>query len=182
VGIGQGYNLTTPLQLAFATAILANNGRIFRPHVVRHIEDSQTNALITIEPQPIGLVPLKEQNLRRIRDAMIDVTRPGGTAAWSGLNAKYAFAGKTGTSQVFSMKGQAYDEERVHERLRDHALFIAFAPADDPRIALAVLVENGGHGSSTAAPIARKVIDYYLLGIEPQPVQPPTRQQESEGD
>lgn len=182
VGIGQGYNLVTPLQLAFATAILANYGRIFRPHVVKHIEDSQTNALTTIEPQPIGVVPLKEQNLRRIRDAMIDVTRPGGTAAWSGMNAKYPFAGKTGTAQVFSMKGQTYDEERVHERLRDHALFIAFAPADEPRIALAVLVENGGHGSSTAAPIARKVIDYYLLGIEPQPVKAPPAAQESEGD
>lgn len=182
VGIGQGYNLVTPLQLAFATAILANDGRIFRPHVVKHIEDSQTNALTTIEPQPIGVVPLKEQNLRRIRDAMIDVTRPGGTAAWSGMNAKYPFAGKTGTAQVFSMKGQTYDEERVHERLRDHALFIAFAPADEPRIALAVLVENGGHGSSTAAPIARKVIDYYLLGIEPQPVKAPPAAQESEGD
>jgi penicillin-binding protein 2 len=182
VGIGQGYNLVTPLQLAFATAILANDGRVFRPHVVKHIEDSQTNGLTTIEPQPIGVVPLKEQNIRRIRDAMIDVTRPGGTAAWAGMNAKYAFAGKTGTAQVFSMKGQAYDEERVHERLRDHALFIAFAPAEDPRIALAVLVENGGHGSSTAAPIARKVIDYYLLGIEPQPVKAPSVQRESEGD
>jgi penicillin-binding protein 2 len=182
VGIGQGYNLVTPLQLAFATAILANDGRIFRPHVVKHIEDSQTNGLTTIEPQPIGVVPLKEQNLRRIKEAMIDVTRPGGTAAWAGLNAKYGFAGKTGTAQVFSMKGQSYDEDRVHERLRDHALFIAFAPADEPKIALAVLVENGGHGSSTAAPIARKVIDYYLLGIEPQPVKPPSTAQESEGD
>jgi len=182
VGIGQGYNLVTPLQLAFATAILANDGRIFRPHVVKHIEDSQTNALTTIEPQPIGVVPLKDQNLRRIRDAMIDVTRPGGTAAWAGLNTKYAFAGKTGTAQVFSMKGQTYEAERVHERLRDHALFIAFAPADDPKIALAVLVENGGHGSRTAAPIARKIVDYYLLGIEPQPVKPPQGAQESEGD
>jgi penicillin-binding protein 2 len=181
VGIGQGYNLATPLQLAFATAILANNGKVFRPHVVKHIENSQTNELTTIEPQPIGVVPLKEQNLAHLRAAMMDVTRPGGTAAWAGLNAKYGFAGKTGTAQVFSLKGQSYNEEQVHERLRDHALFIAFAPADDPKIAVAVLVENGGHGSSTAAPIARKVIDYYLLGIEPQPVKPPA-EPESEGD
>jgi penicillin-binding protein 2 len=181
VGIGQGYNLATPLQLAFATAILANNGKVFRPHVVKHIENSQTNELTTIEPQPIGVVPFKEQNLAHLRTAMVDVTRPGGTAAWAGLNAKYAFAGKTGTAQVFSLKGQSYNEEQVHERLRDHALFIAFAPADDPKIAVAVLVENGGHGSSTAAPIARKVIDYYLLGIEPQPVKPPA-EPESEGD
>jgi penicillin-binding protein 2 len=181
VGIGQGYNLATPLQLAVATAILANDGKVFRPHVVKHIENSQTKELVTIEPQPIGVVPLKEQNLLHLRKAMVDVTRPGGTAAWAGMNAKYAFAGKTGTAQVFSLKGQSYDEERVQERLRDHALFIAFAPADDPKIAVAVLVENGGHGSSTAAPIARKVIDYYLLGIEPEPVKPQV-EPEVEGD
>jgi penicillin-binding protein 2 len=182
VGIGQGYNLATPLQLALATAILANKGRIFRPHVVKQIENSQTKELTFIEPQPIGVVPLKEQNIERVRNAMVDVTRPGGTAAWAGMNAKYLLAGKTGTAQVFSMKGQSYDEARVHERLRDHALFIAFAPADDPQIALAVLVENGGHGSSTAAPIARKVIDYYLLGIEPQPVKRAEERGEAESD
>jgi penicillin-binding protein 2 len=182
VGIGQGYNLATPLQLALATAILANKGRIFRPHVVKQIENSQTRELTFIEPQPIGVVPLKEQNIERVRNAMVDVTRPGGTAAWAGMNAKYLLAGKTGTAQVFSMKGQSYDEARVHERLRDHALFIAFAPADDPQIALAVLVENGGHGSSTAAPIARKVIDYYLLGIEPQPVKRAEERGEAESD
>ncbi len=169
IGIGQGYNLTTPLQLAQATAILANDGKVFRPHVVRHIQDSQTDALTTIEPQPISEVPLKADNIRRVRDAMVDVTKPGGTAAWAGLNAKYLFAGKTGTSQVIGMKGQKYDEARVQERHRDHALFIAYAPADDPKIALAILVENGGHGGSTAAPIARQVVDFYLLGKEPPP-------------
>ncbi len=169
VGIGQGYNLTTPLQLAQATAILANDGKVFRPHVVRHIQDSQTDALTTIEPQPISEVPLKADNIRRVRDAMVDVTKPGGTAAWAGLNTKYLFAGKTGTAQVIGMKGQKYDETRINERHRDHALFIAYAPADDPKIALAILVENGGHGSSTAAPIARQVLDFYLLGKEPPP-------------
>jgi penicillin-binding protein 2 len=181
VGIGQGYNLATPLQLASATAILANNGKVFRPHVVKHIENSQTSELTTIEPQPIAEVPLKAQNLKHLRAAMVDVTRPGGTAAWAGMNAKYGFAGKTGTAQVFSLKGQTYNEERVHERLRDHALFIAFAPADDPKIAVAVLVENGGHGSTTAAPIARKVIDYYLLGVEPEPIKKQAEEQ-TEGD
>ena len=175
VGIGQGYNLTTPLQLAFATAILANDGRIFRPHVVQHIQDSQTGELTTIEPEPIGEVPLKPENVKRVRDAMVDVMKPGGTAAWAGMGAKYLFAGKTGTAQVIGLKGQKYDEDRVHARHRDHALFIGYAPADDPKIALAVLVENGGHGSSTAAPIARQVIDFYLLGKEPQLVQPSTK-------
>ena len=170
IGIGQGYILTTPLQLAQATAILANDGKVFRPHVVRHIQNSQTDALTTIEPQPISEVPLKADNIRRVRDAMGDVTKPGGTAAWAGLNTKYLFAGKTGTAQVIGMKGQKYDEARVQERHRDHALFIAYAPADDPKIALAILVENGGHGGSTAAPIARQVVDFYLLGKEPPPI------------
>ncbi|HEX7810831.1 MAG TPA: penicillin-binding protein 2 [Burkholderiales bacterium] len=183
IGIGQGYNLTTPLQLAQATAILANDGRVFRPHVVKHIQDSQTDALTTIEPQPIAQVPLKDDNVRRVRDAMVDVTRPGGTAAWAGMNAKYLFAGKTGTAQVIGMKGQKYDEDRIHERHRDHALFIAYAPADDPKIALAILVENGGHGGSTAAPIARQVIDFYLLGKEPPPPKPAAAaEQEQEND
>lgn len=183
IGIGQGYILTTPLQLAQATAILANDGRVFRPHVVKHIQDSQTDALTTIEPQPISEVPLKDDNVRRVRDAMVDVTRPGGTAAWAGMNAKYLFAGKTGTAQVIGMKGQKYDEERIQERHRDHALFIAYAPADDPKIALAILVENGGHGGSTAAPIARQVLDFYLLGKEPAPPKPvAAAAQEQEND
>jgi penicillin-binding protein 2 len=169
VGIGQGYNLATPMQLAFATAILANNGRIYRPHVVQYIQDSQTKALTTIEPQPIGELRLKPENIDLVRKAMVDVTRPGGTAAWSGMGAKYALAGKTGTSQVIGLRGQEYDETRIDERHRDHALFVAFAPADDPKIALAILVENGGSGSATAAPIARKVIDFYLYGTLPKP-------------
>ena len=155
IGIGQGYNLVTPLQLASATAILANGGRIFRPHVVQHIQDSETNELETIEPYPIGEVPLQPRHLDLVRDAMVDVTRPGGTAAWAGWGAKYSFAGKTGTAQVIGLKGQKYDEDAIDERHRDHALFIAFAPAEAPKIALGILVENGGHGSTTAAPIAR---------------------------
>ncbi|MEX0960709.1 MAG: penicillin-binding protein 2 [Burkholderiales bacterium] len=171
IGIGQGYNLTTPLQLANATAILANNGRIFRPHVVQQIQDSQTRELTTIEPQPIGHIGLKPEHLELVRDAMVDVTRPGGTAAWAGMGAKYALAGKTGTSQVIGLRGQEYDEESIQERHRDHALFIAFAPADAPKIALAILVENGGSGSATAAPMARKVIDFYLYGTLPTQTQ-----------
>ena len=182
VGIGQGYNLVTPLQLASATAILANGGRIFRPHVVQHIQDSETNELETIEPYPIGEVPLQPRHLDLVREAMVDVTRPGGTAAWAGWGTKYSFAGKTGTAQVIGLKGQKYDEDAIDERHRDHALFIAFAPAEAPKIALGILVENGGHGSTTAAPIARKVIDYYLLGIEPKNPGPPPRKVDSDND
>jgi penicillin-binding protein 2 len=111
---------------------------------------------------------------------MVDVTRPGGTAAWAGAGATYKIAGKTGTAQVIAMK-QSYDEKRIHERHRDHSLFIAFAPAAAPAIALGILVENGGHGSTAAAPIARKVMDFYLLGKEPE-ITPLSTAEEPEGD
>jgi penicillin-binding protein 2 len=99
---------------------------------------------------------------------MVDVTLPGGTAASVGANASYSIAAKTGTAQVIGIKqNEKYNEKNINERHRDHALFIAYAPADDPKIALAVIVENGGHGGSAAGPIARKVMDYYLLGKLP---------------
>ncbi len=182
VGVGQGYNLATPVQLAQAVSIIANNGAIFRPHIVRHIQDGQTNKLTSIEVEPVGTIPLHPENLKLVRDAMVDVTRPGGTAAVAGAGAAYRFAGKTGTAQVVALKqNEKYDERRVQERHRDHALFIAYAPADAPTIALAVLVENGGHGASTAAPLARAVLDFYLLGKEPA-VKPGARDERDEND
>ena len=169
VGIGQGYNLTTPLQLAVATAALANNGQLMRPHLVRSVQDSKTGQTRALVPEPRDVWPVKAENLDRVKAAMVDVTRPGGTAGRAGAGAEYSIAGKTGTAQVVGMKqGQKYVESQVAERHRDHALFIAFAPAETPRIALAVLVENGGHGGSIAAPIARMVMDYYLLGKVPK--------------
>jgi penicillin-binding protein 2 len=117
----------------------------------------------------VGAVTIQPEHLQRVKEALVDVTRPGGTAARAAAGAPYTFAGKTGTAQVIAMK-ERYIESRVHERHRDHALFIAYAPAENPTIALAVLVENGGHGGATAAPIARKVFDYYLLGKEPEPL------------
>lgn len=168
VGIGQGYNLATPLQLAQATAILANDGVVFRPHLVRELVDIVTGERRKIDPEPVRTIPLNPKWVQVVKSAMVDVTRPGGTAARAGAGAEYTFAGKTGTAQVIAMKqDEKYDEKKVAERHRDHALFISFAPADSPRIALAVLVENGGHGSATAAPIARIVLDYYLLGKVP---------------
>ncbi len=168
VAIGQGYNLATPLQLAFATAILANNGVVYRPHIVRYVEDARTGERRAVEPQPERVVKLNPKWVELVKNAMVDVTRPGGTAARAGAGAEYQFAGKTGTAQVIAMKqGEKYDEKRVAERHRDHALFIAYAPADNPKIALGILVENGGHGGSAAAPIARQVFDYYLLGKLP---------------
>ncbi len=171
VGIGQGYIISTPLQLAHGTSIIAANGTVYRPHLVQHVQDSRTYQLQSNAPQAAGIVAIKPDNLERVKNALVDVTRPGGTAARSGAGAPYTFAGKTGTAQVIAMKpGESYVASRVNERHRDHALFIAYAPAENPTIALAVLVENGGGGSATAAPIARKLLDYYLLGKDPEPL------------
>ncbi|UCV11759.1 penicillin-binding protein 2 [Dechloromonas denitrificans] len=166
IGIGQGYNAYTPIQLAQATATVANNGVMFRPHLVRYIVDTKTGEKRPVEPQPIRDLQLKQQNVDVIRRAMVGVNKEGtGTRAFAG--APYEAAGKTGTAQVFSLKGAQYKEGAVKKELRDHALFIAYAPADKPTIALAVLVENGGFGAQSAAPIARMVLDYYLLGKLP---------------
>lgn len=169
VSIGQGYNLTTPLQLAFATMLIANEGKAYRPHFVKQIQDSQTGEIEEIPAQLMYTLNLKPRHLEVVKQALVDVTKPGGTAARAGANAAYTFAGKTGTSQVIGIKqGERYDEKRINERYRDHAMFIAYAPAENPQIALAVLVENTGTGGSTAAPIARQVFDYYLLGKMPE--------------
>lgn len=166
IGIGQGYNAYTPIQLAQATATLANNGVMFRPHLVSHIVDTRSGEKRPIEPQPIRDLALKPQNIEVIRRAMVGVNKEG-TGARAFAGAPYEAAGKTGTAQVYSLKGANYKEGGVKKELRDHALFIAYAPADNPKIALAVLVENGGFGAQSAAPIARMVIDYYLLGKLP---------------
>ncbi|CAB1367734.1 penicillin-binding protein 2 [Denitratisoma oestradiolicum] len=167
IGIGQGYNSYTPIQLAQAMATLANDGVMFRPHLVKYITDSKTGKQTPIEPKPLKTIPLKPEHLAVIKNAMVGVNNEG-TGARAFAGAEYVSAGKTGTAQVFSLKGAKYSEHSTKEHLRDHALFIAFAPADKPTIALAVLVENGGFGAQAAAPIARQVLDYYLLGKLPK--------------
>ncbi|MBT9522785.1 MAG: penicillin-binding protein 2 [Dechloromonas sp.] len=166
IGIGQGYNAYTPIQLAQATATVANNGVMFRPHLVRYLIDTKTGEKRQVEPKPIRDLQLKQSNVDVIRRAMVGVNKEG-TGARAFAGAPYEAAGKTGTAQVFSLKGAQYKEGSTKKELRDHALFIAYAPADNPKIALAVLVENGGFGAQSAAPIARMVIDYYLLGKLP---------------
>jgi penicillin-binding protein 2 len=171
VGIGQGYNLVTPLQLAYATSILANDGVAYRPHLLKEVQSSRTSEKRTLGTNLESNLNLNSEHLALVKSAMVAVTQPGGTAAKAGAGASYAFAGKTGTAQVIGIKqGEKYIESKIQERYRDHAWFMAFAPSDQPKIALAVLVENGGHGSSTAAPIARKVLDYFLLGKVPHPL------------
>jgi len=164
VGIGQGYNSYTPLQLAQAIATLANDGVMYRPHLVNYIGNPGTGERTYVEPQPSRTLSLKAQNLEVIKRALVDVNKEG-TGARAFAGAGYVSAGKTGTAQVIALKQtEKYDEKRVAEHLRDHALFIAFAPAENPRIALAVVVENAGFGARAAAPVARQVLDYYLLG------------------
>jgi penicillin-binding protein 2 len=170
-GIGQGYNLVTPMQLAYATAALANNGTGYKPHLLREVRSSRSNENRLAKIKQELDLKLEPAHLDLVKRAMIAVTQPGGTAVQAFAGAPYQVAGKTGTSQVIAMKqDEKYDASKIDERHRDHAWFIAFAPVGQPRIALAVLVENGGHGSSTAAPIARKVMDYFLLGKVPQPL------------
>ena len=170
-GIGQGYDLTTPMQLAFATSVLANDGVGYRPHLVRQVQHSGSNDKTIPEVKPEFNINLNPEHVALVKRAMVAVTQPGGTAAGASAGAPYSFGGKTGTAQVVGIKqGAKYDASQLSERNRDHAWFIAFAPADKPRIALAVLAENGGHGGAVAAPIARKVLDYYLLGKVPTPV------------
>ncbi|MGE5467749.1 MAG: penicillin-binding protein 2 [Ignavibacteria bacterium] len=167
IGIGQGYNAYTPIQLAQAVATLANNGVMYRPHLVQYVTDTRTGQKTYVEPKPLRTIPLKQEHIDVIKRAMIGVNKEG-TGARAFAGAEYVSAGKTGTAQVFSLKGEKYSEGHVKQELRDHALFIAFAPADQPKIALAVLVENGGFGAQAAAPIARLVFDYYLLGKLPK--------------
>lgn len=183
VGIGQGYNLVTPLQLAFATATLANNGVAFKPHLVKEVQSPRSSENRFIAKESLYDLNIDPKDLDLVRRAMVAVTQPGGTAVFASLGAPYHIAGKTGTAQVVAMKqGEKYDASKVDERHRDHAWFIAYAPAEKPQIALAVLAENGGHGGGVAAPIARKVLDYYLLGKVPKPLADVTVKEGSEHD
>ena len=167
VAIGQGYNAYTPLQMASALATVANDGIVFRPHVVDYIEDLRTKARTPVEPRPLRNLEWNPEHIAVIKRALVGVNKEG-TGASAFVGAGYSSGGKTGTAQVIAIKqGEKYIESRVQERYRDHALFIAYAPADKPKIAVALVVENSGFGARAAAPIARQVLDYYLLGKEP---------------
>jgi penicillin-binding protein 2 len=174
VGIGQGYNSFTPLQLAHAVANLSNNGVVMKPHLVKMVENGTTKARKLTVPKESYRIKLKPENIEVIKQAMIGVTKEG-TSARSFANAPYSSGGKTGTAQAAAMsKNVKYDASKIAERLRDHSLYIAFAPADKPKIALAVIVENAGFGAAAAAPIARMAMDYYLTGKRPD--EPPPKQ------
>jgi penicillin-binding protein 2 len=161
-GIGQGYLQVTPLQLARATATLANHGRVVSPFIVNRIVNFDHSVIHPTADQET--IPLRPENIDRIIKAMVDVVHSGsGTAKRAGAGLPQQIAGKTGTAQVFTVKQQEkYNENQIDFKLRDHALFITFAPAENPQIAVAVVAENGGHGGAVAAPIAVKIIKQYL--------------------
>ncbi|MGE8687062.1 MAG: penicillin-binding protein 2 [Achromobacter sp.] len=161
VAVGQGYNAFTLLQLAQGTSTLANNGLYRRPHLVHAVRDPRSGEAKPSESTPDYRIPLKQANVDVIKNAMADVVRVG-TARRAFANTPYQAAGKTGTAQVFSLRGGHYRASAIDERLRDHALFMGFAPLEHPRIAVALIVENAGWGASVAAPVARKVFDYWL--------------------
>jgi len=171
-GIGQGPLLVTPLQLASAMSAMANQGMRMKPELVHAIVDAKTGAARDVAPVVDSEIPLKNKHDLDVEiQNLTDVVHSNkGTAYGIGYNAPYKIAGKTGTAQVKSVaQGQRYSESATPERLRDHALFISFAPVGDPKVAVAVIVENGGHGGSAAAPIARKVMDYVILGKSSTP-------------
>ena len=162
VAVGQGYNSFTVLQLAHATAVLASNGIVRPPHLVTQTlspHDPEIEQPVRIDAK---LIPLKQANVDVVKRALVDVVRLG-TARRAFAGAAYQAAGKTGTAQVFSLRGAKYNANAIDERLRDHALFMSYAPAENPKIAVALIVENAGWGGSVAAPIVRKVFDYWLV-------------------
>ncbi|MEO6185326.1 MAG: penicillin-binding protein 2 [Steroidobacteraceae bacterium] len=162
-GIGQGFMTVTPMQLAQVSAVLAAKGAVFKPRLVTGIRNPATGVVKTIDPVPLPHVKGGTPAQWDIIMEGMRATLTRGTGKGIGLSAEYAIAGKTGTAQAYSVsQGQRLDR-KVDERLRDHSWFIAFAPAEAPEIAVAVLVENGGFGASAAAPIARKIMDAYLL-------------------
>ncbi|RTZ71291.1 MAG: penicillin-binding protein 2 [Gammaproteobacteria bacterium] len=165
MGIGQGYFQATPLQLAAATAAIANGGHYLEPRLVAELLDENSGTRSAVESVDHPIPMHNEQNWNKVREAMTHVVEGHRGTARRIRSEDYRIAGKTGTAQVFTVAQDAeYNEEEVAHHTRDHALFIAYAPVEYPRIAVAVIVENGGHGGSVAAPIAKRIMDAWLLG------------------
>jgi penicillin-binding protein 2 len=169
LGIGQGYNAFTILQLAHAMANVANNGIVMKPHLVKAIEDPFTRNRVLTTPKESYRIDLSAENIEVIKKAMLEVNISG-TSATAFKGTGYQVGGKTGTAQVFSLNSKDYKHSATAEFLRDHALYIAFAPVDKPTIVIAMVVENAGFGAQYAAPIARKALDFYIEGKWPKEI------------
>lgn len=165
VSIGQGYNTYTPLQMAHATAMMANNGVVYRPHLVKELLNHEKQKITVLDPKPVRTLPFQQDNFEYIKQAMARVVRAGTARRISG-GLRYSMGGKTGTAQVVQIaQGKTYNATALSEQHRDHAWFVAFAPVENPQIAIAVILENAGWGVK-AAPIARALSDFYLLNIQ----------------
>ncbi|TXI92146.1 MAG: penicillin-binding protein 2 [Neisseriales bacterium] len=166
MGVGQGFNHYTPLQMAFATSILANDGVYYRPHLLDKVID-KTGKVVSNYHESQGEIPIPKAYLELVKSGMQKVMQIG-TGASVGQGLRYTMAGKTGTAQVVALAAGSRHAKFAGEKYKDHSWFIAFAPVEKPKIAVAVLVENGGFGAAAAAPIARALFDTYLLGAESQ--------------
>jgi len=169
VAIGQGYNLVTPLQMAVFIAAVGNGGTLYKPRIVTDIKDSQGNIIENIPPEINGHLPVKDETLKMVKKGLLDVVHDQRGTARRVKIKDIEMAGKTGTAQVFSMK--ANDDTKTEDlayNLRDHAWFVSYAPATQPSIAVCVIIEHGEHGSSTAAPIAAQLTEFYLNHRLPQ--------------
>jgi len=181
IGIGQGYHSYTPLQLAQAMAMLATGGTMYKPRLIAHIDNPRSDERREMPAEVLHTITLRRDNLEFIKRSMAGVNKEG-TAARAFAGVTYPAGGKTGTAQVIAIKqNEKYEESKVAERHRDHSLFIAFAPLESPRIALAIVVENGGFGARAAAPLARTVLDYFMLGKLPAGMDQPTPEDEDAG-
>jgi penicillin-binding protein 2 len=169
LGIGQGYNAFTILQLAHGMANIANNGIVMKPHLVKAIEDPFTRNRTLTTPKESYRIDLAPENIEVVKKAMVEVNNSG-TSASVFKGTGYQVGGKTGTAQVFSLNSKEYHHGSTAEFLRDHALYVAFAPAEKPTIVIAMVVENAGFGAQHAAPIARKALDFYLEGKWPKEI------------
>jgi len=169
ISIGQGFNLVTPLQMAVFTAAVANGGTLFRPRVASTIKDVHGQVVAELEPEIIGGIPAGQNTLDLVRKGMVDVIQGDRGTARSIRIKQIQMAGKTGTAQVFSRKtGEKFDSENQVRTLQDHAWFVCYAPAQNPVIALSVIIEHGEHGSSAAAPVAGTLVEKYLGLLEPE--------------
>jgi penicillin-binding protein 2 len=171
--IGQGYILATPLQLATMTAAVANGGTVLRPQVINRVEDADGKVLLKFQPEIIRKVPLNHAHLKAVREGLEKVVNEPGGTAWLSRLKEIPYAGKTGTAQVVKQRARLKNEDELPYQFRDHALFVAYAPADNPELAIAVVVEHGSHGSSAAAPIAKAMIARYF-GVAQPPSAPDT--------
>jgi penicillin-binding protein 2 len=179
IGIGQGYLTVTPLQLANMMAAVANGGILYRPRIVDKIESVDGTIAREYGPEKIRTIDVKSATLERVRSALADVVKaPGGTGG-AARSSIVDIAGKTGTAQVLEMKGGYVKTEQLAYFNRDHAWFVSYAPAQNPKIAVTVLIEHGGHGGDAAAPLAKKVIEKYME-LETQP--PEQRQVRVQGE